>query len=332
MLKNSEMIRDSLENSIRWMLTQVNSDGTVNPLEKGSIGYYKIPWAFILAGKYREAKRIIDWTVRETLSADGDLKSEKRQKFHLDFYTYPNTWICLAAHILSLFDLSYTMWNFITTFQDPENGGYCSKKPWESGKDLLQDAISTAWSSMAGLYLGKLEEAKKGAHFLKTLLDAQPEFDNRFYFYLNSHSGLVTAKPAEEPDDRFIRIDMNDKEENFYYILGAVAAFLAKLASITKDSGHLDLAKSYFDFVVRAGDHPLNTESCGKLCFAAANLYEASRETVYLDWAERFTLSLLKIGEKDGSWIRGGKPTISSTAEFCVWRTHLLTLTTGQSE
>ena len=58
------------------MLTQLNEDGTVNPLEKGAIGYYKLPWAFILAGKFGEAKQIIDWTVRETLSPEGDLKSD----------------------------------------------------------------------------------------------------------------------------------------------------------------------------------------------------------------------------------------------------------------
>jgi len=332
MLNNSENIRASLENSIRWMLTQLNDDGTVNPLPKGAIGYYKLPWAFILAGKYREAKQIIDWTVRETFSSDGDLKSDKRQKFHLDFYTYPNTWICLAAHLLSLFELSYPMWNFITTFQDPETGGYCSKTPWESGKDILQDAISTAWSSMTGLYLGKIEEAEKGASFLQTLMDEQPDFTRTFYYYRYSRSGLVREKPEEEPDDRFIRINMKEKEENFYYILGAVVSFLAKLASITKDPKHLDLAKTYFDFVVRAGEHPFNTESCGKLCFAAANLYEATRDIGYLEWAERFVLSLLKIGEADGSWIRGGKPTVSSTAEFCVWRTHFLNMITGVSE
>jgi hypothetical protein len=218
------------------------------------------------------------------------------------------------------------MWNCIAGFQDPESGGYCSRKPWESGKDMLQDAISTAWSSMAGLYLGKLEEAEKGALFLKTLLDEQPDFTRTFYYYRYSRSGLVTKKPGEEPDDRFIRIDMEEKEENFYYILGAVISFLAKLASITRNPDHLDLAKKYFDFITRAGNHPFNTESCGKLCFAATNLYEATKDTGYLEWAERFILSLLEIGEADGSWIRGGKPTVSSTAEFCVWRTNLLAL------
>ena len=106
MLKNSRLYQESLEKSLNWLLTQINPDGTVNPTGKGSIGYYKLPWALILSGRSLEATRIIDWTVKECMAPDGDFKSDKRQKFHLDYYTYPNAWICLASHLLSLFDVS----------------------------------------------------------------------------------------------------------------------------------------------------------------------------------------------------------------------------------
>ena len=64
----------------------------------------------------------------------------------------------------------------------------------------------------------------------------------------------------------------------------------------------------------------------GKLCFASTHLYNATKDKKYLERAEKFMMSLLKIGEPEGFWIRGGKPTISSTAEFCVWRVNLLML------
>ena len=324
MLKDSELYRQSSEKSANWLLTLINPDGTVNPAEKGSIAYYKLPWALILAGKTLEAKKIIDWTIKETLAEDGDLKSDKRQKFHLDYYTYPNAWICLASHLLSLFDISYPTWEYIQSHQDPQTGGYCSKAPYAPGKDNLQDAISTAWCSIVGLHLGRLEEAKKAGQFLKDLLEIQPNFDEEFFYYWYPQKGLVTEKPAEEPDERFIRINRNDKEENFYYILGAVVSFLAKLAAITKDKQHLDLAEAYCDFIIRAAERPPHTESCGKLCYATTNLYRASGDKKYLEMAEKFMQSLLEIGEEDGSWIRGGKPTASSTAEFIVWRHNLL--------
>ena len=39
-LKNEKLYRDSLARSEEWMLSQMNPDGTVNPVEKGAIGYY----------------------------------------------------------------------------------------------------------------------------------------------------------------------------------------------------------------------------------------------------------------------------------------------------
>jgi hypothetical protein len=329
MIKNSQLYSQSQEKSTNWLLSQINPDGTVNPAAKGSIAYYKLPWALVLAGKSLEAKKIIDWTVNETMAEDGDLKSDKRQKFHLDFYTYPGAWICLASQLLSLFDISYPLWKYISTHQDPSTGGYCSKTPYISEKDNLEDANSTAWCSFVGLHLGKLEEAKKAAKFLKMILEIQPNFKEEFYYYWHPEKGLVTKEPAEEPDERFIRINMKDKEENFYYMLGAIVTFLSKLSSITKEKEHLDLARAYYDFIVRAGEHPFHTESCGKLCFASTHLYRASGERKYLEMAERFMQSLLGIGEPEGFWIRGGKPTASSTAEFIVWRHNLLFIGDG---
>ncbi|MBI4245130.1 MAG: glycoside hydrolase family 9 protein [Planctomycetes bacterium] len=325
MLKHGQIYQESVEKSLSWMLRQINPDGTINPVGKGAIAYYKIPLALVLGGKSIEAKKVIDWIVKETMeSSDGDIKSEKRQKFALDYYTYPNTWVCLASHLLSLFDISYPIWNYIATFQDPETGGYCSRSPFAPDKDNLQDMISSAWSSMVGLHLGKLKEAVKAADFLEMMVKIQPDFPRRLYYYWYPKKGLVTKKPPEEPDERFIRIDTEDKTENFYYIVGAVMAFLAKLYTITKEKKHLQLAETFFDFVKRAPETLYSSESCGKLCYGSTLLYRATRELKYIEAAEKFMLSVIKIGEKDGYWIRGGVPTISSTAEFCLWFYNLL--------
>ncbi len=326
MLENKELFSESLEKSANWMLTQLNADGTINPVEKGSIAYYKIPWALVMLGKTREANTVIKWITDESLAPDGDLKSDKRQKFHLDYYTYPATWTALAAQLLSLFDVSYKLWDYVSTFQDPTTGGYCSRAPYNKDKNNLQDANSTAWSSFVGLHLGKVEEAKKAAQFIQTIYKQQPDFENFFYHYWDPKEGLVTVKPDEEPDERFIRMSVREDKENFLYIIGAIVTFLAKLYLITKDDKHLQLAENFYSFILRC--HPVlySTESCGKLCCASTHLYYATKEKKYLEMAEKFMLALLKIGEPDGSWIRGGKPTISSTAEFCIWRVNLLML------
>ncbi len=322
-LKNEKEYQDSLQKSIEWLLTQINPDGSVNPVSKGAIAFYKLPWALVLGGRAKEARAIIDWIVKETLSPEGDLKSEKRQKFHLDYYTYPNGWICLSSHLLSLFNISYPLWKYISSFQSPDSGGYCSRAPYGE-RENLQDAISTAWCSFVGLHLGKVEEAKKAAKFLQMLWDIQPDRENFFYYYWSPEKGLITEKPAEEPDERFIRVAAREERENWLYILGAVIAFLSKFYLVSKEEGSLNLARELFDFVMRCNPILYKSESCGKLCFASIFLYQATGEKRYLEAAEKFMTSLLKIAHPEGYWVRGGGPTASSTAEFCVWRTYLL--------
>ncbi len=325
-LKNEQLYRDSLEKSVQWMMTQINPDGTINPTSKGAIAYYKIPWALVLTGKAEEAESVINWITAEAMTPEGDLESNKRQKFHMDYYTYPGAWTALAAHLLSLFDVSYKLWNHISTFQDPKTGGYCSRRPYDSTQENLEDANSTAFCSFLGLHLGKVDEARRAAKFLQMIHDSQPDFENFFYHYWYPDKGLVTVKPPEEPDDRFIRISARENKENFLYILGAIVTFLAKLYLVTQEEEHLKLARAYYDFVGRCDPILYSSESCGKLCFASVHLYNATKEESFLTAAEKFMTSLLKIGEQDGSWIRGGKPTISSTAEFCIWRVNLLML------
>lgn len=325
-LENEKQYVESLSKSVNWMISQMNPDGTINPTSKGAIAYYKIPWALALVGKTQQAESVINWIVKESMNSKGDLESDKRQKFHLDYYIYPNTWTALAAQILSLFDISYNLWDYVSTFQNPKTGGYCSRKPYDENDDNLEDANSTAWGSFVGLHMGKVKEACKAANFLQMIYDIQPDFENFFYYYWYPKKGLVTVKPPEEPDERSIRISAKEERENFLYILGAIVTFMAKLYLVTKEEKHLKLAQNYYDFVSRC--HPLlyKSESCGKLCFASIHLYNATKDKKYLKAAEKFMMALLKIGEPDGSWIRGGKPTISSTAEFCIWRVHLLML------
>ncbi len=325
-LTHEQEYRESLDRSVDWMMSQINPDGTINPISKGAIAYYKIPWALVLAGKAKEAESVINWVVKESMTPDGDLKSDKRQKFHLDYYTYPNTWNALAAQLLSLFDISYKLWDHVAEFQDPKTGGYCSRKPYVENEDNLEDANSTAWCSFVGLHLGKVEEARKATEFLQMIYEIQPDFENFLYYYWYPEKGLVTVKPPEEPDERFIRLSAKEEKENFLYILGAIVTFLSKLYLVTKEEKHLRLAENYYDFVNRCNPVLYSSESCGKLCFASTHLYNATKDKKYLERAEKFMMSLLKIGEPEGFWIRGGKPTISSTAEFCIWRVNLLML------
>ena len=170
-----------MQAGLDYIVGQINPDGSVNPTEKGSFAYYKLPWALVLGGRCEEATRVVRRIVADTMTEEGDFHTDKRGKFHLDYYTYENAWIVLAAHLLSLLDIATRGWRFIARFQDPQTGGFCSKEAYAPGANHVEDPLSTAWICNAGLYLGKAAMAEKGAAFIQMLWDSQPNIEQNFY-------------------------------------------------------------------------------------------------------------------------------------------------------
>ena len=323
MLADARSYREAVEKGLDYLVGQTNPDGSVNPTEKGSFAYYKLPWALVQGGRCEEAARIVRRIVDDTMTEEGDFYTEKRSKFHLDYYTYENAWIVLAAHLLSFFDIAEKGWRFIERFQDPETGGFCSKKPYAPGANHVEDPLSTAWVCNVALHLGKLATAEKGAAFIQMLWDTQPDIGESFYYYWRPDGGLVLERPPEEPDDRYFRINVAEPD-SWCYILGAQVSFLAKLTLVTGQQEHLRLAQRVREFAMRCHEDLFQTDSAGKFCYGNTFLYHATGDEEYLRVAERCADYLANDQQPEGYWMRGGKPTASSTAEFCVWLTNLL--------
>jgi len=323
---NRQRYRSAVRKGIDWICTQIHSDGTVNPADKGAFAYYKLPWALVTAGRIEESEKILRWIVKESMTPDGDFKSARRAKFHLDYYSYENAWIVLAAHLLGHFEIARKGWRHIETFQDPNTGGICSRAPYDARGDGLEDPLSSAWTPCAGLHLGKLDMAVKAAGFLQKLWDIQPDLSKQFYFWWRPKGGLVTAKPAQEPEERDYRISTTEKE-NWHYITGAQVAFLAKLYLASGAPGPLALARRICDFGMSCNPDILASDSAGKFGYGNAYLYRATGDRRYLDVALQCADYLCNDQKPEGYWMRGGKPTASSTAEFCIWLMALLSLT-----
>ncbi len=328
---NKEKYRNAADRGINWICEQVNPDGTVNPVEKGAFAYYKLPWALAMAGRIDESAKVLRWIVDESMADDGDFKCDARSKFHLDYYAYENAWIVLAAHLLGLFDVAAKGWAHIESFQDPRTGGICSRSPYDSESNGLEDALSSAWVPCVGLHLGKLDMAVKAADFLQMIWDTQPDIAAQFYFGWRPNGGFVTTKPPQEPAERDVRISTTEPE-NWHYITGAQVAFLAKLYLVTNDSDHLALAKRMREFGLACHDDLLESDSAGKFGYGNAYLFRATGEAQYLETALRCADYLSADQQPEGCWMRGGKPTASSTSEFCVWLMSLLALTADVKE
>jgi len=323
MLENRSAYEKSVRKGIDWIAAQVNQDGSVNPVDKGSFAYYKIPWSLAVAGRTEQAAAVVTRIAADTMTEEGDFFTDARSKFHLDYYAYENAWIVAAAHALGLFDISTRGWSYIRSLQDPHTGGLCSNEPFRQGANLQEDPLSSAWVCNVALHLGDAGAPAQAASFIKMIWDTQPDIETCFYFRWRPDTGLVLDKPEDEPADRDFRVSTTEPE-NWYYVLGAQIAFLAKLYAATGDEQHLALARRVNDFAMRCHQDVFQTDSSGKIGYGNALLYYATGEESFLSTAVRCADYLANDQQQDGCWMRGGKPTASSTAEFCLWLTTLL--------
>ena len=305
--------------SIRWILTQQNPDGSLNPLEKGPVAFYKVPRALVMAGEHKAAQKLLDVVQRESFEDNGDFTG-KVGTFHEAHWTYANCWFVWAAQVLSRFDMAYRGMSYLLTHRDPHTGGYCARTPYGAGDGTSQqeDMLSTSFTSFVGLHLGLLDEARQGAEFLRQLLDQQPGPQERLFLRMAPDGELITQIPPDDPEPRHYVVETGQGTQ-FYYFVGAAIAFLAKLYTITNDRSHLDLAEDFLQFAQRCHDDVYETDAAGKICLGCTHLYKITGQEDYRAIARRVGDFLVADQHADGYWMRGGKATASSSAEFCVW-------------
>ena len=310
---------EAVHKSVAWILTQQNADGSLNPADKAPAAFYKVPRALALAGHATAAQRFLDVVERDALTGDGDFGG-KAGTFHEDHWTYANCWFVWASVVLSRLDLAYRGMAYLLSHRDPHTGGYCSRAPYDADRvDTIQeDMLSTAFTSFVGLHLGRLDEARDAADFLKRLLDMQPDVADRLYLRTNGRGELITTVPANDPEPRHYVIEAA-KPQQFYYFIGAAISFLAKLYTVTGKRAHLELALEYLGFATRCHDDVYETDAAGKIGLGCAYLYGITGDRQYRTIAHRVADFLVADQQADGYWMRGGKPTASSSAEFCVW-------------
>ena len=91
--------RQAAVRAIKWLLTQQNDDGSMNPVEQGIAAYYKVPYAYSLAGRTPEAVRLLAWIRENAFTEEGDFGGlHPRIGAHQTFYHYSNSWLIAGAH------------------------------------------------------------------------------------------------------------------------------------------------------------------------------------------------------------------------------------------
>jgi hypothetical protein len=273
---------------------------------------------------------MLHWAARELLTPEGDF-SAARSGFHRYHYAYSSCWFVWVAQVMGRFEISFPAMDYLLRFRSPVTGGFCSEAPSASGGNGEQDLLTTSFVSFVGLHLGRLAEAEAAAIWIERILDRQPDVRTRVWLRLDREGNLVTAAPSGCEDRRYYVLEVKSPEQ-YYYYLGSALIFLAKLYGITRNERHRTLAERIFGICLECHPDVFLTDGTGKVGLGSAYLFELTGERRYAQAAVRSCDFLVKDQDKGGYWVRGGKPTASSTAEFVVWLLEIVSALRQQGE
>ena len=316
--------REAVNRAVEWLGQQLNPDGSMNPVEKGALTYYKVPRGFQAVGRLREAHAMLDWARRTIFTPEGDFAAE-RKAFHHYHYTYSSAWFVWVAQLLGRFDVSYRGMEYLSRFRNPQTGGYCSEATYSADSHNEQDLLSISFNAFVGLHLGLVVEARAAAALIRRIFDQQPDPETMVWLRVDAEGALVTRVDPGCDEPRYYVLEIKAPEQ-YYYYLGAAMVFLAKLYGLTGDATHLATAAAVHDICLQCHEDVFLTDGTGKVGLGSAFLYQLTGEDRYAEAAVRSCDFLVADQHPDGCWVRGGNPTASSTAEFVVWLSEVIAI------
>src|SRR5215218_3801146 len=110
---------------VAFLLAQVNEDGSIGPMEWGTVHYYRVPWALTLAGETAAAMRLLEWICAHALTPEGEFRGNGAPDptANRTMNTYAETCLAFGAHLLRRFDVARRTMDYALRFQDAQTGG-----------------------------------------------------------------------------------------------------------------------------------------------------------------------------------------------------------------
>lgn len=209
-------------------------------------------------------------------------------------------------------------WPSLLNFRDDESGGFYASAQARQA-DTEQDLMVTCMNGLAALYTGHIEVALGVGRWLKTVMEAQPDFPARLYTTYSRAHGLHT-NPSAETTNRYV-VHSAAEEDQHFFNPGIAGGFLCRLHQATGDDQWLDLAQEYMQFAEVASDYLFHIVRAGKVGWAAALLATLTGKDKYREMAIRIGNNLIDLQADEGYWCGVGstEPSNDSTAERVVW-------------
>jgi hypothetical protein len=280
-----------------WLVGLMQPDGSLRGATSIN-DYYKAVTGLAVAGRPREAERMLNYLGRRFLTEEGDLDGAGCPWFD-QFRIYPHAWVLMAAVIQARFDLVRKLVHFLQRFQDPKTGGFFGSTDAYQ-RQSEQEFMTTGVVALALLWAGHTEAALRTGTWMRRLLDAQEDVTQGLAFVWNRQTAeLVTEFPAEKAVE--YRINARQTAQ-WYFQFGIAAALAASLAGATGDGSWLDLGHAYLRASKHCREDVYLQGTSGKIGWGAAWMYRLTGDPADRAIAEAVYNNLSAAQHADGWW------------------------------
>ncbi len=295
--------RQAMIRATKWLFSQQDNTGRIQPVEHGIATYHKVPLAYALMGQIDRAAALVSWIQENGLDDEGDFTGHYPRPPLLErFYPWANSWLICGAHRLGYFGLSVPAMDFLLTLQHPRTGGFLSAGP-EAGLRDRQDGLSTAAAGLACLYGGQIRAAEAAGQFLLWLWNNQPGgAAAQLYFVVEETDQIITD--FEDEVAPYFAVNVSHRGQ-WYHVPALAGGFLTLLYEATNEQSYLDAAHQYLQFAESCASDRYSSETSAFLGWAAAIAFKLTNNANYERIAEQVGANLLTQQLQNGSWLKG---------------------------
>jgi len=308
------------DRAVVWLTDQLAEDGSFGPQADDLACYYKSPYLLALSGRLREAAQLLDHVKRRFMCEDGDFTTAAERKSENDafqeYWAYPNAWVALGAQRLGRSDVAYPALSYLRSYEAP-CGGFYTRRRTDVDDDVV-DVLTTAHLGLLALSIGDLARARGAGDYLARVLDAQADLDYGLHLRTGSERRVVDEFPADAAGFHLVsRVE----PDQAYFMVGYPIAFLARLAELTGDGGHLQAARGYLDFALSCEGNLRASALSHKVAWGAAVLGRVADDPQAIELATHVAGFLLEVQDPGGAWLPMEPPhtTFDQTAEIAIW-------------
>lgn len=319
--------RQAVVAGLKWLLSQQDTDGSFKPIEHGLNTFHKIPLALAVTGQLERGSRLCAWVQQQILDEEGDFTKRFDREGPLgSFYHYGNSWLVIGAHRLGQYGLSMRAADFLSTLQHPQTGGFLTMGP-ESSLDGMQDIMCTSLAGLAMLTTGRLREAEAAGNFLISMYERQPKLGSQMLFVQQKGDRFVNEFPEDQA--RAFALTLRSPDQ-WYFVPGMAAGFLAKLYDVTGNDEQVRAAQGYLQFADSSGSDRYASPNSWWLGWGAAMLFAVTGVATQRAIIESVCNSIIEAQMSNGSWSAGSlgyeppAPIVDATAEAIVVLTEIL--------